>query len=326
MTSTAVTPEILTDLDLIPSSLSEIFLEDKKIIASFFKNYDNESTKKEYAYALRDLFLFVGQDISHPSELKRHHIIGYKESLKLKGLSGKTILKKLSAVSKFVSFLGHEGMIDKDITFGLERPKNKIKTQTAALTDEQVEQVFNALDPKRFNYYINRAILAVGFYSGLRVTEIRTLRMKNLGSVGGIRVIQTEIKGGKKHEIALHPKIIRYLDEHISHMRRLEIDVDDPEHVLFPSMKTRRNKPMTSEGISYIFQTALTKAEIELDTDRRYNTHTMRTSFASHLLNSKKIPLQEVQELMGHADPSVTQTYNKRSIDHESSPVFRISY
>lgn len=229
-------------------------------------------------------------------------------------------------MSKFVSFLGQEGIINKDISFGLERPKNRIKTQTAALSDEQVEQVFKALDPKRFNYFINRAILAVGFFAGLRVTEIRTLRVKNLGSVGGIRVIQTKIKGGKRHEIALHPKIIRYLDEHIDHMRKLGFNVDDPEHMLFPSLKTKINKPMSSEGISYIFQTALKKSGIKIDTGRRYNTHTMRTSFASHLLNSKKIPLQEVQELMGHSDPSVTQAYNKRSINHEASPVFRISY
>ncbi len=124
----------------------------------------------------------------------------------------------------------------------------------------------------------------------------------------------------------MHPFIIECLDGHFKRLKELGFDLDDPNHVLFPSLKTKVNRPMTPEGISYIFHSSFAKAGIKKEDFRRYSTHSMRTTFASHLLDNKKIPLQDVQRVMGHKNPVTTQKYNKRQLDHSKSPVLQISY
>ena len=298
-----------------------------KIIESFFANKENSNTRKEYRSALSEMFYYLGaQEVPHPKLLKRHHVIAYKQSLERLGLAPKTILKKLAAVSSFCKFLASEGLLEKDITYGIERPKSTNKTETSDLKDEDVQKVFNALDPKKYNYHAYRAILAVGFYAGLRVQEICSLRIKNIGQVEGVRIFRTKIKGGETHEITMHPLVIQCLEAHLEKLSNLGFDIEDPEQVLFPSLKTKVNKPITPEGVSYIFTSCLKKAGVKKDDFRRYSTHSMRTTFASHMLDNKRIPLQEVQKVMGHKNPATTQKYNKRTLDHSKSPVLQIDY
>lgn len=216
--------------------------------------------------------------------------------------------------------------MEKDITFGIERPQGNNKTETSDLKDEDVAKLFFALNPKKYNYHTYRAILAVGFYAGFRVREICKLRMKNMGIINGVKIFRTTIKGGDDHEILMHPFIIECLEGHLAKLEKLGIDTTDPHQVLFPSPKTKRNQPMSPEGVSYIFQKCFERANIKKDDFRRYSTHSMRTTFASHLLDNRRIPLQEVQQVMGHKNPATTQKYNKRALDHAKSPVLQISY
>lgn len=265
-------------------------------------------------------------EVSHPSQLKRRHVISYKEMLENKGLAPKTVLKKLSAVSSFCRFLAEEVLTDRDLTYGISRPDDENQTETSDLKDSDVQRLFASLNPGRKNFHSYRAILAVGFYAGFRVSEIVVLRIKNIGTVEGIKIFRTRLKNDTLHEVVIHPFVLKALDSHLTRLREHGFDTHDPEQVLFPSLKTMANRPMTKEGIAYIFKTCLEKAGISQDDFRRYSTHTMRTTFASHLLDSQEIPLQKVQRLMGHKNPSTTQKYNKRLDDHAKSPVFKISY
>jgi hypothetical protein len=69
---------------------------------------------------------------------------------------------------------------------------------------------FPVLNPKRFSYELHRAVLAVGFFTGHRSAEIRGLRVNKLGSVNGIRVLNLQIKGDRRHEIPLHRRFFLF--------------------------------------------------------------------------------------------------------------------
>ncbi|MDQ3235837.1 MAG: site-specific integrase, partial [Pseudobdellovibrionaceae bacterium] len=180
--------------------------------------------------------------------------------------------------------------------------------------------------PRKFNCDAYRAILAVGFFTGLRSAEIRNLRMKNVGQVDGIKLFHLTVKDDKPHEIPLHAFVIKSLARHLERLKEMGFQTDDPEHVLFPSLKTKANRPMSHEALSYIFRTCLEKAGIEKSDFRRYSPHSMRATFAGHLLNTIEAPLEDVQAALGHANPSTTQKYNKRRKPFEKSPVYRIDY
>ena len=311
---------------ILPKKNGDLNNDSKQILASFFANISSPLTAREYKYAVKDFLSFLGGDISHPKELKRYHIVFYRNYLKDSGLFPNTIQKKMSAVSSFCKFLAEDGLVDKDITYGVRRPRTENKLETSDLTDEEVKKIFNALDPKKYNYFFYRAILAVGFYTGLRSQEIRHLRIKNIGDVDGIKILHLKIKGDKTHEIPLHPFVLKAIYEHLEKLSVYGIDTTNPEQVLFPSMKHRTNKPMTAVGLYYIFKGCLKKAGISKNDFRRYSPHSMRATFASHLLNTKEEPLEDVQKALGHASPTTTQKYNKRKKGHHESLVYRIDY
>ena len=245
----------MTTTILPPGSKAELNSEAKKILASFFANITSPLTKREYGYAVREFLGFLGDEISHPSELKRHHIIFYKNYLEDKGLFPKTIQKKMSAVSSFCKFLAQDGLVDKDLCYGIKHPGTENKLETSDLSDEEVKRVFEALDPNKYNYFAYKAILAVGFYTGLRSQEIRLLRLKNIGEVDGIKILHLKIKGNKTHEIPLHPFALKAISDHLKKLSSYGIDTNNPEQVLFPSMKHKNNRPMSSVGLYYIFKT-----------------------------------------------------------------------
>ncbi|HYX36915.1 MAG TPA: tyrosine-type recombinase/integrase [Oligoflexus sp.] len=217
-------------------------------------------------------------------------------------------------------------MLDRDVIHGIKRPKTQNLRETSDISDTDVRRIFAAIDSKKFNSEAYKAILAVGFFTGLRSAEIRNLRIKNVGHVDGIKLLHMTIKGDKPHEIPLHPFVIKALSQHMERLKEMGFAIDDPEHVLFPSLKTKVNRPISQEALSYIFRTSLEKAGIEKSDFRRYSPHSMRATFAGHLLNTIEAPLEDVQAALGHANPSTTQKYNKIRKAHEKSPVYRIDY
>ncbi|RYZ90944.1 MAG: hypothetical protein EOP04_02255 [Proteobacteria bacterium] len=300
--------------------------EAEKILASFFMNARSPLTAREYRLAAGELFRFLGSEITGPEDLRRHHVIAYRKSLELRGLANKTILKKLSGISSLCKFLAEAGLIERDLTYGISRPRAENRRETAAIDDKDVAKILESIKPRHYVEASHRAILSVGFFTGLRSNEIRQLKIGDIGAVTGIKILRLKIKGDKTHEIPLHPTVLMALEAHLEVLRTRGFPVDDPKHVLFPSLKTARNVPMSDEAIRYIFNSAITRAGIKKDSFRRYSPHSTRATFTTHLLDTAEVPLEHVQAALGHASPETTQSYNKRKRGHDKSAVWKIEF
>ncbi len=298
----------------------------KETFAAFLTNL-SAKTALTYKSEVVEFLSFVTANfsLSSPSELRRNHIIFYRDSLEKRELSNKTILKKLSAISSFCKFLANDRLVEKDIVYGIKRPRTENKKETADLSDRDVRKLFDSMKTNGVYYVHHRAILAVGFYTGLRSSEIRNLKLKNYAKVDGHTVLRCLIKGAKVHEIPLNPFVVRCLDEHIEKLKNMGLALSS-EHYLFPAIKTRQNKPIQAKSLCRIFQNRLKDAGIELSTLRRYSPHSMRATLAGHLLNTVEAPLEQVQQALGHSSPTTTMRYNKRKKGHDKSPVYKIEY
>ena len=106
----------------------------QKTLAAFFLSFESKLTAREYMAAAREFLSLIGPDITELSELRRDHLIFYQSWLRERGRSRKTILKKMSAVSSLCKHLAHEGIVERDLSYGLKRPPstNKKKRQTLA--------------------------------------------------------------------------------------------------------------------------------------------------------------------------------------------------
>ncbi|RYE84190.1 MAG: site-specific integrase, partial [Methanosarcinales archaeon] len=216
-------------------------------------------------------------------------------------------------------FLAEAGLMDRDVTYGVSRPRSENRRETAAIEDADVTKVIQSVKPGAYASASHRAILSVGFYAGLRSNEIRQLRMSDIGTLKGIKILRLRIKGDKAHEIPLHPVVLTALDEHLKVLRSRGFAVEDPGHVLFPSLKTGLNVAMSDEAIRYIFNVALDRAGIVRDSFKRYSPHSTRATFTTHLLDTAEVPVEHVQQALGHASPETTLSYNKRKRGHDKS-------
>jgi len=227
---------------ILPESLpvpsAQVWSEGEKILASFFMNARSPLTAREYRLASEEFFRFLSGEVKRPEDLRRHHIIAYRKSLEERSLANKTILKKLSAISSLCKFLAEADLIERDITYGISRPRSENKRETAAINDKDVSKILGSFEGGGYASLSHRAILAVGFYAGLRSNEIRQLRVSDMGFIKGIKILRLQIKGDKTHETPLHPVVISAIDEHLDFLKVRGFAVNEPGHVLFPSLKT----------------------------------------------------------------------------------------
>ncbi len=139
----------------------------------------------------------------------------------------------------------------------------------------------------------HKALLSVIYSSGLRVSEAANLRISDIDSQRmQIRVVNS--KGAKDRYTILSDAALVLLREYWKKYQ--------PKYWLFPGRW--KNKPITQKGVSHIFKTYKEKAGIT----KPATTHTLRHSFATHLLENG-VDLHHIQLLLGHSSPEVTTIY-----------------
>ncbi len=216
----------------------------------------------------------------------------------MKEISRPTMLRKISALRSFAKFLANRGLI-KVNPFSLFSAPRREKKLPAFLTEGEASNLMEAEISKRFHYR-NKAILELLYSSGLRRSETVGL---NIGDInfdeGYVRVLG---KGSKERlvpvtDIALE-SISNYLDT------RPQAKGDEP---LFLGSKGGR---LSGEGLAQIVK----KSAVDSRVARKVTPHSLRHSFATHLLNNG-CDLKSLQEMLGHKSLAATQVYTHVSLE-----------
>jgi integrase/recombinase XerD len=189
-----------------------------------------------------------------------------------------------------------------DPTETLESPR-KSRTLPGVLTREEVEMILEQPAPlkgDRKNLWIrDRAILEVLYATGIRVSELVTLRQAEVYTGDGI--IRVFGKGSKERLVPIGPSALQWIARYRSETRILLVRRTAAQDALFLNM---RGSPLTRVAIWNLVQQYARKAGVT----REVHPHTFRHSFATHLLEGGA-DLRAVQEMLGHADISTTQVY-----------------
>jgi integrase/recombinase XerD len=173
--------------------------------------------------------------------------------------------------------------------FVISTPKVK-KSTPIVLSREEIKKLFNSV-PK----YQNRLILMLYYSSGLRLSEALTLKVEDIDFDETILWVRNG-KGGKDRMTIISSGLCEKL--------KLFVAGKKQEDLVFISSKSKGK--LSSRAIQYVIQ----KAKIEAGINKNCHIHTLRHSFATHLLENKT-DIRKIQELLGHADLSTTQIYTK---------------
>jgi integrase/recombinase XerD len=213
------------------------------------------------------------------------------------GSRPRSTARQLSSFRRFFRFLVREGIVREDPTAQIAMPKIG-RSLPRSLSEAEVESLLGApavADPLG---YRDRTMLEVLYATGLRVSELVSLKLGQINlNQGVVRVLG---KGNRERLIPLGEEAVRWMKAFISGARN-DILLDRSTDYLFP---TRRGDRMTRQAFWHIIKRYARKAGV----DRELSPHTLRHAFATHLLNHGA-DLRVVQMLLGHSDLSTTQIY-----------------
>ncbi len=259
------------------------------------KNY-SKHTLTSYTHDLKEFYAFL--DRRRLDEIDIHFLRKFLVLLKEKKLSKRTVARRVAALRTFFRFLVREGHLKKNPLTALKTPKLE-KKLPMVLDETDVNRLLDAPDDDVIGRR-DKAILETLYSTGMRVSEVVQLDAEGIDFIGGVcRVIG---KGSKERLCPIGDRALRVIRRYLE-LRSAAVKKRD--RALFlnhsPNKQGSRITPRSVCRIveRYIEQTCRKEG---------ISPHTLRHSFATHLLN-RGADLRSVQELLGHENLSTTQIY-----------------
>ncbi len=214
-----------------------------------------------------------------------------------RGASPRSAARFMSCVRGFYRYLLREGRVTEDPTLDLDSPRLG-RPLPRSLSEPDVERLLEAPEIGSALEFRDRTMLELLYACGLRVSELISLELSQLGLNQG--VVRVFGKGGKERLVPMGEEALSWLQRYLE-QARCELVRGSPSEIVFPS---RRGAPMTRQAFWYRIKLYARRAGIA----QPLSPHTLRHAFATHLLNHGA-DLRVVQMLLGHSDLSTTQIY-----------------
>ena len=220
-------------------------------------------------------------------------------------MSPNSIKRAISCIRTYHKFLLSEGKMDFNPVLSVDTPK-VAKKLPSVLTIEEIDRILNFIPKKAPMSMRDIAIFEMMYSCGLRVTELCNFELSNI--LWDSEMIRVDGKGGKQRFVPIGPMARKNLKDYINKERPSVSEKNPNTPELFLS---RNGNKLTRMMIWILLKKWANTAEI----NKELSTHTLRHSFATHLLEGGA-DLRSVQEMLGHADISTTQIYTHLDKEH----------
>jgi len=215
----------------------------------------------------------------------------YLALLKERNLGSRTVNRHLSSLRSFFKFLTREGYLKTNPVASLSSPKQE-KHLPSFLSEDEVSGLIDSVMGRDERGLRDKAILETFYSTGIRISELAGLDLEDVDFISGI--VKVMGKGKKERIVPIGDKAIVAIRVYLEKRKK-------SSEVLFLNKYGRR---ISTRGIRNIVVKYLRITGLK----QGVSVHTLRHSFATHLLN-RGADLRSVQELLGHADLSTTQIY-----------------
>lgn len=261
----------------------------------------SKNTISSYELDLKKFEKFLSSRNGQIFFLKREDFVDFMEMLMDKGYSMSSICRFISSIKSFCKYLLSEKIIDEDPSENLKSP-NKWERIPKALSVSETKKLLIENIPKSKNIkpasVRDAVMLELIYSSGLRVSELVSLKLEDIHfDAGFMRVMG---KGSKERIVPVSEGTLDKIKEYIKNEREKILKKKESPYLFV----TSRGLPMTRQRFWQTVKAAGEKIGLKV------SPHTMRHSFATHLLEGGA-DLRSLQKMLGHADISTTQIYTK---------------
>jgi len=258
----------------------------------------SKNTLEAYSRDLcRYLAYLESRGCSEPAAVTAAHVAGFIAEQKGGGLAPRSRARALSALRMFHRFLVVEGYAGSNPTAVIESPRMPGRLPDI-LAEHEVELLLRAVSGRTGNDLRDRAMLELLYATGLRVSELVKLKVADLNLTAGY--LLTSGKGEKERLVPVGDAACGAVNDYLS-SARLPADRGGENRFLFLS---RLGAPMSRQS----FWNIIKKRALQAGIRKKISPHTLRHSFATHLL-ANGADLRSVQMMLGHADLATTQIY-----------------
>jgi integrase/recombinase XerD len=270
-----------------------------------------EHTQKTYAALLNKFTTWAAkQNLTDWKSVELQHLMAFlqhererpltdepKESIKR--LSSESVYLEIAALRAFYRFAENEKLLPTNVAENLSLPR-RWKRLPKALTNDEITKLLapDSAEQPTPGSLCDQAILELAYASGLRLAELRNLRLEQLHlDAGFINVIG---KGNKERVVPVGKIAVAALNRYIEAGRPKLVTPKSPANVFL----TKRGTPFAAVTLWLHIKNRVRRAGVE----RNITPHMLRHSFATHLLEHGA-DLRVIQELLGHANISTTEIY-----------------
>ena len=255
------------------------------------------NTLAAYGADLRRFSSFLADRGIDAGKFTRTDFLDHLTRLRDAGLSARSTGRHVSTLRSFFRFLVREGVLAASPVSGVKAPRLG-RPLPKYLTLSQVDRLLAAPDGHTPEGIRDRAMLTIMYASGLRASEVVTLRLENIDANAGFLYVLG--KGGKERVVPVADVALSVLGEYLGSARQRFLGKRSSNDLFL----SRRGKAITRQTLWNRIRRWALAAGIE----QRISPHTLRHSFASHLL-AGGADLRAVQAMLGHADIATTQIY-----------------
>jgi len=255
-------------------------------------------TLKSYKKDIEQFIIFLkDMEIENLNQVKPLHIRSFLGTMINRGYSPDSIARKSSSIRTFFRYLTRMGYIKSNPAAGIKSPKRR-KKSPSFLSERQMEELFDSIEPKTPLEMRNRAILELLYGTGLRASELVGLDVDDID----IRAEKLTVLG-KRRKMRILPIPSRAKEALIDYLKVRWADVK-------PLFISKSGKRLTQRDLQRIVKRYIQ----QVASLNRMSPHTLRHTFATHLL-TRGADLRAVQELLGHSSLSTTQIYTHFTVE-----------
>ncbi len=269
----------------------------------------SDNTAKTYAALLGRFIAWAeGQQLTDWHQVAFKHLMAFLQHERLrpladepkestKRLSSESLYLEIAALRAFYKFAENEKLLPANVAENLSLPR-RWKRLPKALSDAEIDQLLQPEAPATPANLCDQAVLELAYASGLRLSELRNLRLEQLHlEAGFINVIG---KGNKERVVPVGRQAVAALNCFINTGRPRLVTPKSPANVFL----TRRGTPFAAVTLWLRIKQRVRRAGVA----RNVTPHMLRHSFATHLLEHGA-DLRVIQELLGHANIGTTEIY-----------------
>lgn len=243
-------------------------------------------------------FLATYQLIDNVTLIRSEDITKYLAFLKKYHYSSRSISRSLSSIKSFHKFLITEHLVPNNVSLLIETPKIDKKLPTVLTVDEMLT-LLDSIECSTLVGQRNQTMFELNYACGFRVSEIINLKLTDLHMTS--KMISIMGKGSKERIVPIHDYALKKLRLYLTDTRMHLLEGKKDFGYVFVNA---RGGQLTRQGYFKILKDVSLQAGIT----KEISPHTIRHSFATHLLESG-VDLRLIQELLGHEDISTTQIY-----------------